>query len=148
LVTATHHARTTRTSAQLDRPTDGATGGTERAVSDVKMEQKQRLSRQEIARFVAALAEGLGDDGRVKVRLGSSTVELSVASQVDCELEVAVDGDEVELELELKWSISGRPSSERAQDEFEADEFGEARRPRRNRMHGRAAVAATPRGRW
>jgi amphi-Trp domain-containing protein len=102
----------------------------ENAVSDVKVEQKQRLSRQEIARFIAALAEGLGDDGRVKVRLGNSTVELSVASQVDCEFEVAVDGDEVELELELKWSISGRPSAEKAQDGFDADEFGEDESPK------------------
>jgi hypothetical protein len=33
------------------------------------------------------LAEGLGDDGKVSVGLGSSTLELSVAGQVDCELE-------------------------------------------------------------
>jgi Lsr2 len=63
----------------------------------------------------------LADDGKITVRLGSSTLELSVASQVDCELEVAVDGDEIELELELKWSISGRPSVEAAQDQSEAD---------------------------
>ena len=93
-------------------------------------EQKQVLSRQDAARFIAALAEGLGDDGRVTVQLGSSTLELSVASQVNCELEVAVDGDEIELELELKWSISRRPSVEAAEDrsagdELEEDESGE-----------------------
>lgn len=90
-------------------------------LSDVKIEQKQVLGRQEAARFIAALAEGLGDDGRVTVRLGSSTLELSVANQVECELEVAVDGDEIELELELKWSISGRPSVEASQDQSEVD---------------------------
>ena len=93
-------------------------------MSDLKVEQKQTLTRQEVARFIAALAEGIGDDGRVKVRLGSSTLELSVAGQVACELEVAVDGDEIELELELKWSTSGRPSAERAQDGSEADVSG------------------------
>jgi len=92
-------------------------------VSDVKIEQKQVLSRQEAARFIAALAEGLADDGAVTVRLGSSTLELSVASQVDCELEVAVDGDEIELELELKWSVSGRPSVDASPDQSEADEL-------------------------
>jgi amphi-Trp domain-containing protein len=46
------------------------------------------LSRQEAARFNAALAKGLGDGGRVTLQLGSSTLELSVASQVDCQLEV------------------------------------------------------------
>src|SRR5829696_5666378 len=111
--------------AQLGRRTGGGHAGTEKAVSDVKIEQKQLLSRQEAARFIAALAEGLGDDGRVIVRLGSSTLELSVANQVDCELQVAVAGDEIELELELKWSIPGRPSVEAAQDQSEADDVDE-----------------------
>jgi amphi-Trp domain-containing protein len=116
--------------AQLGCRTGGAQAGMEKAVSDVKIEQKQVLSRQEAARFIAALTEGLGDDGRVTVRLGGSTLELSVASQVNCELEVAVDGDEIELELELKWSISGRPSVEAAEDQSggddrEEDESGE-----------------------
>jgi amphi-Trp domain-containing protein len=91
-------------------------------VSDVKVQQKQSLSRQEAARFIAALAEGLGEDGKVAVRLGNSTLELSVADQVDWELEVEVDGDEIELELELKWSTSGRASAEATEDESEEDE--------------------------
>ena len=76
-------------------------------VSDVRVEQKQTLSRQEAARFLAQLAEGLGDGGTVTVQLGSSTLELSVADQLRCELEVEVDGDEIELELELVPVISG-----------------------------------------
>ena len=81
-------------------------------MSDVKIEQKQSLSREEAARFIAQLAEGLGDDGKVTVRLGSSTLELAVADQLRCELEVEVDGDEIELELELKWSTAGRASAQ------------------------------------
>ena len=80
-------------------------------MSDVKVRQKQSLSRQEAARFIAALAEGLGQDGKVAVRLGSSTLELSVADQVDWELEVEVDGEGIELELELKWYTSDRSSA-------------------------------------
>src|SRR3712207_4407621 len=91
------------------------------AVSDVKVQQKQSLSRQEAARFIAALAEGLGEDGKVAVRLGNSTLELSVGDRVDWELEVEVDADEIELELELKWSTSGRASDEVADDESEED---------------------------
>ena len=98
-------------------------------MSDVKLQQKQALSRQEAARFITALAEGLGEDGKVTVRLGSSTLEFSVADQVDWELEVEVDGDKIELELELKWSTSGGASAEAAEDNSEADqseeEFGE-----------------------
>ena len=86
-------------------------------MSDVKIEQKQSLSRQEAARFIAELAEGLGDDGKVTVRLGSSTLELSVADQLQCELEVAVDGDEIELELELTWSTAGRAAAQPTEDE-------------------------------
>src|SRR3712207_9506915 len=95
------------------------------AVSDVKVQQKQSLSRREAARFIAALAEGLGEDGKVAVRLGNSTLELSVGDQVDWELEVEVDGDAIELELELKWSTSGRASDEVADDESE-EEIGRA----------------------
>lgn len=65
-------------------------------------QQKQGLSRQDAARFIAALAEGLGDDGRVTVWLGGSTLEFTAADQMDCEFEVTIDGDEIELELELK----------------------------------------------
>jgi amphi-Trp domain-containing protein len=91
-------------------------------VSDVKVEQKQTLSREEAARFIAALADGLSDGGNVSVRLGSSTLQLSVAAQVDCELEVSVDGDEIELELELKWSTSGSAPAEAAEQEDQAGE--------------------------
>jgi amphi-Trp domain-containing protein len=100
----------------------GALERTEKAVSDVKVQQKQSLSRQEAARLIAALAEGLGEDGKVTVQLGNSTLELSVTDQVDWELEVEVDGDEIELELELKWSTSGRTSAGAVEDESEEDE--------------------------
>jgi amphi-Trp domain-containing protein len=112
-------------SARLGRRTGGDPARTEKAVADVKVQQKQSLSRQEAARFIAALAEGLGDDGTVTVQLGSSTLELSVAGQLDCELEVEVDGDEIELELELKWSTSGRRSVDEAQDQSEVDDLAE-----------------------
>ena len=91
-------------------------------MSDVKVQQKQSLSRQEAARLIAALAEGLGEDGKVTVQLGNSTLELSVTNQVDWELEVEVDGDEIELELELKWWTSGRASAESAEDASREEE--------------------------
>jgi amphi-Trp domain-containing protein len=94
-------------------------------VSDVKVQQKQALSRQEAARLIAALAEGLGEDGKVTVQLENSTLELSVTDEVDWELEVEVDGDEIELELELKWSRSGRATAEAAEEESEENESEE-----------------------
>jgi amphi-Trp domain-containing protein len=91
-------------------------------VSDVKVQQKQSLSRQEAARLIAALAEGLREDGKVTVQLGNSTLELSVTDHVDWELEVEVDGDEIELEIELKWSTSGRATAEAAENDSEEDQ--------------------------
>ena len=92
----------------------------------MKIEQKQSLSREDAARFIAQLAEGLGDDGKVTVRLGSSTLELSVADQLRCELEVEVDGDEIELELELKWSTARRAADQDESADVQADEEDEA----------------------
>src|SRR3954469_14565682 len=91
-------------------------------VSDLRVEQKQVLSREEVARFLSTLADGLADGGKVAVPLGNSSLELSVADQLRWELEVAVDGDGIELELELKWSTSGRASEESAGDEADNSE--------------------------
>ena len=82
-------------------------------MSDVKVEHKVVLSRHEAARWIADLAEALSGDGPVSIRLARSTVELEVPDHVRCEAEVEVDGDEVELEFELKWSTghSGPPDA-------------------------------------
>ncbi|MGY1779672.1 amphi-Trp domain-containing protein [Geodermatophilus sp. SYSU D01036] len=86
-------------------------------MADVKIEQQLTLSRPEVARLLRSLAEGLdSDDGEVAVRLGTSTVELSVGDRLRCELEVEVDGDEIELELELKWPTSRGAASASQQD--------------------------------
>ena len=101
-------------------------------MSELKVEQKQSLSRTEVAQLVADLAEGLKGDGAVTLQLGGGTVELTVASQVRCELEVEVDGNEFELELELKWSSSngGSAAPEEAAADGE-DESGEPSAPSR-----------------
>ncbi|MBY3553482.1 amphi-Trp domain-containing protein [Modestobacter lapidis] len=101
-------------------------------MSDVKVQQKQTLSRQEAARLIAALAEGLGGDGKVTVQLGGSTLELSVADQVGYELEVEVDGDQIELELELKWSTSSA-SAEPADDDPDEDDRSKKAGSKRSR---------------
>ena len=75
-------------------------------MSDVKVEHKVTLTRQEAARWIADVAAALSGDGPVSIRLARSTVELEVPDHVRCEAEVEVDGDEVEVELELKWSTA------------------------------------------
>ena len=63
------------------------------------------------------------------VPCGAPKLVLSVADQVDWDLELTVDGDEIELELELelKWSTSGRVSGEAAEGETEEDGSEEGR---------------------
>jgi amphi-Trp domain-containing protein len=73
-------------------------------MSDVKVEHKVSLTRHEAARWIADVAAALSGDGPVSIRLAGSTVELEVPDHVRCEVEV--DGDEVELEFELKWSTA------------------------------------------
>src|SRR3954452_9570487 len=91
-------------------------------MSGLKVEQKQSLSRAEAAKLVAALAEGLKGDGEVTLTLGGGTVELTVGSQIRCELEVEADGEKFELELELKWSSSDGTSAAKDDDAEPADE--------------------------
>jgi amphi-Trp domain-containing protein len=84
-------------------------------MSEVKVENKTTMTRREVARWFADVAEALNGDGTAEFRLaGSSTVELEVPDRIRCEAEVEIDGDEIELEFELKWSTA--PQKETAQE--------------------------------
>ena len=71
---------------------------------DVKIEQKVTLGRQETARWLADLAKAIGDGGTVEVPLAGPTVTLELPEEFRCEAELELDGEKVELELELTWS--------------------------------------------
>jgi amphi-Trp domain-containing protein len=73
-------------------------------MSDVKLERKEVMSREQAAERLAALADALAKAGQVEMELGGVEVSLRVPGQLRSELEVQIDGDEIELELELKWS--------------------------------------------
>ncbi len=79
-------------------------------MSDVKVENKVTMTRQEAARWLADVAQALSADGKAKFRLAGSTVELEVPDEVRCEAELEVDGDEIELEFEMKWSTAHAPA--------------------------------------
>jgi amphi-Trp domain-containing protein len=78
----------------------------EPAMSDVKVEHKVVMTRAEVAQWVADVGKALSGEGTVSISLAESTVELKVPDQVRFEAELEVDGDEVELEIELKWSTA------------------------------------------
>jgi amphi-Trp domain-containing protein len=73
-------------------------------MSDVKVELKEILSRDDAAALLSALSQGLGADGHVELPLGASVVTVHVPERVRAEVEVEVEGDEVEVEVEFKWS--------------------------------------------
>ena len=81
-------------------------------MSDVKLEQKQSLSRNEAAVWLHALSKAFERGGAAELPMpGGATIELRLPDAVKAEFEVEVEGDEVEIELEFKWSTSDVESS-------------------------------------
>ncbi|MFF1871550.1 amphi-Trp domain-containing protein [Streptomyces sp. CB03911] len=78
-------------------------------MSDLKFEQKRSLSRLEAADQLEALAAALRHGGNAELELGPGVLSLRVPDELRSELEVEVDGEEFELEFELKWS-NARPT--------------------------------------
>ncbi|WP_326834873.1 amphi-Trp domain-containing protein [Amycolatopsis rhabdoformis] len=78
-------------------------------MSDVEVKREETLSREDAARRLATLAEALQAGGKIEIALGASTVKVHVPDEVAIEVEVEIDGREVELEVELKWS-TGKPA--------------------------------------
>ena len=70
----------------------------------LKFEQKENLSRAEAAARVLAIADALGSDAEFELERGGEKLEFNVPDQVRFELEVEIDGNETELEVEIKWS--------------------------------------------
>ena len=75
-------------------------------MSDVKLEHKERLSREEAAVWLHALSRAFSHGGKVELPVGSGTLGLQLPEQVKAEFEVQVSGDEVEVEIEFTWSTS------------------------------------------
>jgi amphi-Trp domain-containing protein len=80
-------------------------------MSDMELKRKESLTRQEAANWLAAFAIALAHGGHVQVDLGGTTVRLHVPDDILSQFEVEVDGDELELDIELKWSTAaaGKP---------------------------------------
>ena len=89
-------------------------------MSDVKVERKESLSRDDAAKLLALLSRAFTAGDHAELPFGPNSVSLHIPDQVRAELEVEVEGDEVEVEIEFKWSMTeheeppvagnGRPS--------------------------------------
>jgi amphi-Trp domain-containing protein len=75
-------------------------------MSDVKLELKEIVGREDAAIWLSTLSKAFGTDGHVELPLGPSLVSVHVPGRVRAEIEVEVDGDEVEVEIEFKWSTA------------------------------------------
>jgi amphi-Trp domain-containing protein len=90
------------------RQTDGST-----LMSDVKVERKEPVSRDEAADWLSLLSRAFTQGGDAELPFGPTTLSLRIPDSVRAEFEVEVDGDEIEIEIEFKWSTaqSGADSS-------------------------------------
>lgn len=74
-------------------------------MSDVKIERKESLSREEAAQLLSLLSKAFTAGDHAELPFGPSEVSLHIPDRVRTELEVEVEGDEVEVEVEFKWSM-------------------------------------------
>jgi amphi-Trp domain-containing protein len=75
-------------------------------MSDVKLELKEVVSRDDAAAWLSTLSRAFGSDGHVELPIGPGIVSVHVPDRVRAEIEVEVEGDEVEVEVEFKWSTA------------------------------------------
>src|SRR4029453_8150373 len=71
---------------------------------DVEIKRKVRLSRKQAGERLIAVGKALVGGSTSELDFDGDSLRFTVADQVNWEFELEVDGDEVELEIELKWS--------------------------------------------
>ncbi len=69
----------------------------------VEIEQKETVSRKEVATRLRRLANQLAKSNDVKFEQGGMTMTVHVPDEVQLKVELEVETDERELEIELKW---------------------------------------------
>ena len=69
----------------------------------LEITEKERVSREQAAARLHALADALARHNEVEFDRGGVRFKVRVADEVDFKLEIEVDDDERELEVELKW---------------------------------------------
>jgi amphi-Trp domain-containing protein len=80
-------------------------------MSDVKVERKESVSRDEAASWLLLLSEAFIAGGHGEFPFGPGTLSLHIPDRVRAELEVEVEGNEVEVELEFKWTTAKHEAS-------------------------------------
>jgi amphi-Trp domain-containing protein len=82
-------------------------------MADVEITRKTRLTREEAGERLIALGKSLAAGPKSTVGFDGDSIRFAVADHVEWEFQLEVDGDEVELEIELTWSDAapaGKPA--------------------------------------
>jgi amphi-Trp domain-containing protein len=69
----------------------------------IEVEQKETVSRKEVATRLRRLATMLSKGNDIKFEQAGMTMTVHVPDEVQLTVEVEVETDERELEIELKW---------------------------------------------
>ena len=69
----------------------------------IEITEKERLSREDAAARLHALADMLARHNEVEFERGGLRFKIHVPDEIDFKLEIEIDEDESELEIELKW---------------------------------------------
>lgn len=69
----------------------------------IEISEKERLSREEAAARLRALADALARHNEVEFERGGLRFKVHVPDEVNLKLEIEIGDDERELEIELTW---------------------------------------------
>ena len=82
----------------------------------MEITEKEQVTRAEAAARLRALATALAKKGEVEYERGDLSFSIDVPDKVDCKIEIETDGDEWELEVELKWGTKTAPPKRPGQE--------------------------------
>ena len=69
----------------------------------IEISEKERLSREDAAARLHALADALARHNEVEFERGGLRFKVHVADEVNLKVEIEIGDDERELEVELTW---------------------------------------------
>jgi amphi-Trp domain-containing protein len=69
----------------------------------IEIAEKERLSREDAAARLRALADALARNNEVEFERGGMRITVHVPDEVELKLEIEVGDEESELEIELSW---------------------------------------------
>jgi len=69
----------------------------------VEVSEKQRLSREEAAARMHAIADALARHNEVEFERGGLRFKVHVPDEVELKVEIEIGDDERELEVEITW---------------------------------------------